>query len=328
MIRRWLCYLALLLMAFGFYLYYYGWLSWYLLLVLLALPGLSLLLSLPAMLGQRVKWNWKADARCIREQTALLRLGGRTAWVPAPRCRLRLQLYGLGSGQKQDLDLWLTEVQQLPLNTDHCGVLHCQLTRVWVYDYLGLFRLPRKLPPARELSILPVAAPPNPLPHLENLDSQRWRPKLGGGFAEQHELREYRPGDPLRSIHWKLTAKTDEWIVREAMEPERQRILLSFDLPMEPMALDATMDQLCWLSNWLTTRNLPHELRWLEPTTGELHIARIEQQSDFDAVLDDLLRTPLQSDAPSLQGRQFPEADWHYHILPERRQQKEGETTK
>ena len=46
MIRRWLCWLALLLAALVFHLYYYGWLSWYLLQLLLLTPVLSLLVSL------------------------------------------------------------------------------------------------------------------------------------------------------------------------------------------------------------------------------------------------------------------------------------------
>ena len=59
MIRRWLFYLVLLSAALAFHIYYYGWLSWYLLALTLALPPLSLLLSLPAMLGQHVRWNWQ-----------------------------------------------------------------------------------------------------------------------------------------------------------------------------------------------------------------------------------------------------------------------------
>ncbi len=315
MIRRWGCYLALLLAALVFHLYYYGWLSWYLLLLLLAVPGLSLLVSLPAMLGQRVKWNWQTDARCSRGKTAVLRLAGRSAWLPAPRCHLRLQVTHLGSGQSASWPLWLSDARPLPLDTTHCGVLRCRLTDGWVYDYLGLFRLPRTLPAARELTVLPVAAQPTPLPHLAGLESRRWQPRPGGGFAEQHELREYRPGDPLRSVHWKLTAKTDALIVREAMEPVRRLVLVSFDLIDDPEKLDATLDRLCWLADWLLAHEIAHELRWLEPRTGELHAVPIARRGDFDAVLDALLRTPLTADAPSLRERRFPEADWHYHIL-------------
>lgn len=314
MIRRWLCWLALLLAALVFHLYYYGWLSWYLLQLLLLTPVLSLLVSLPAMLGQRVRWNWQSDASCSRGKTAALRLGGRSAWIPAPRCHLKLRVTQLGSGQSVTRSLWLAEAQSLPLDTAHCGVLRCQLTDGWVYDYLGLFRLPRKLPAARELTVLPLRAEPEPKPRLTGLEYRRWQARPGGGYAEQHELRSYRPGDPLRSVHWKLTAKTDGLIIREAMEPVRQLVLVSFDLTDDPACLDRTLDQLCWLTDWLLEHEISHELRWLEPTTGTLCAARIERREDFDAALEGLLRTPLASAAPSLRTRQFPEADWHYHI--------------
>lgn len=314
MIRRWLCYLALLLSALVFHLYYYGWASWYFLLLVLAVPCLSLLVSLPAMLGQRIRWNWQTDARCSRGKTAVLRLGGRSAWIPAPRCQLRLQVTHLGSGQSISQALWLSEAAPVTLDTTHCGILRCQLTDGWVYDYLSLFRLPRKTPAARELMVLPLREEPQPKPRLAGLNYKRWQPKSGGGYAEQHELRECRPGDPLRSVHWKLTAKTDELIVREAMEPLRRLVLVTFDLVDDPDGLDRTLDRLCWLTEWLRSHGIYHELRWLEPSTGALCAAQIGQKEDFDAVLERLLRTPLTKNAPSLRQRPFPEADWRYHI--------------
>lgn len=34
------------------------------------------------------------------------------------------------------------------------------------------------------------------------------KPRVGA-YAEEHELRPYRPGDPMRTVHWKLTAKQE-----------------------------------------------------------------------------------------------------------------------
>ncbi len=311
MIRRWLFYLVLLSAALAFHIYYYGWLSWYLLALTLALPPLSLLLSLPAMLGQHVRWNWQTDARVHRGNSAILRLSGQSARLPA-RCQLRLQITHLNSGRREECALRLAEGVPLELDTSHCGVLRCEMTSGWVYDYLGLFRLPRKLPAARELTVLPIPAPPDPVPKMDGLEYKRWKPKPGGGFAELHELRGYRPGDPLNSVHWKLSAKTDNLIVREAMEPIRRLVLVSFDLTQT--RLDETLDQLCWLCERLLQQDVVHELRWLEPASGELHSVTIECREDFDAVLEQLLRTKLQRNSPSLRDRVFPEADWRYHI--------------
>ena len=69
----------------------------------------------------------------------------------------------------------------------------------------------------------------------------------GGGFSEIHDLREYRPGDSLHEIHWKLSAKTDKLIVREAEEPDLGLVVLSFDFSGTRTQLDSTLRQLLWL---------------------------------------------------------------------------------
>ena len=57
----------------------------------------------------------------------------------------------------------------------------------------------------------------------------RLQAKKGGGFSEFHENREYRPGDSVRDIHWKLSGKTDKLIVRQAMEPVQRRLVLAVE---------------------------------------------------------------------------------------------------
>lgn len=314
MIRRWLLYLLALLGVLAFYIFYYGWVSWYLFWLMLLLPWLSLAVSLPAMLGTRVRWNWQSTARCTRGNAAILRLGRRTACLPSPRCRLSLRVQHLGTGQSVTVPMWLRESQELPLDTSHCGVLRCQLGHGHVYDYLGLFCLPRPLPPERELIVWPVPEVPTPAPHLAGLEYQRWQAKPGGGFAEQHELRAYRPGDPLHSVHWKLTAKTGDLVVREPQQPVRRLVLVTLDLRSDPDWQDRTLDRLCWLSTWLLERGICHEVRYLEPASGVVQRVPVSGSGELDALVERLLRTPRIDAERSLAERSFPDADWRYHI--------------
>lgn len=61
----------------------------------------------------------------------------------------------------------------------------------------------------------------NPLHRLEAYGRSRQR-------EEFEELREYSPGDPLRDIHWKTTAKREELVVKEfAAEAEAEMVTLS-----------------------------------------------------------------------------------------------------
>ena len=52
----------------------------------------------------------------------------------------------------------------------------------------------------------------------ETGDSGLTRSRKGTDASEMFDIRSYVPGDDIRSIHWKLSGKTDELIVRQASD--------------------------------------------------------------------------------------------------------------
>ena len=191
--------LAALAGGIVFYIAYGEWFSWLLLILLLTLPWVSLVLSLPMMLTFRAELE---GARTVSAGTpGQLRLRGRCRLPMAP-FRGRIRLKHCFSGR----EFWYDSGEGIP--SDHCGGYIVTARRVRICDYLGLFALPVT---CREPYILRIRPNPVPIPALPELDkylARAWRPKFGGGYAENHELRLYRPGDSLNQIHWKLTAKT------------------------------------------------------------------------------------------------------------------------
>ncbi len=146
------------------------------------------------------------------------------------------------------------------LPTEHCGALIVQPERAYVYDYLGLFRLKIRNSSAQIIRIMPQPSE-IPLPHaLTRYLSRAWRPKHGCGYAETYEIRPYRPGDQLNLVHWKLSAKADDFLLREPMEPEHGLIRLTMELNGTPTELDRKFGRLLWLGNWLLNRQIAFEL--------------------------------------------------------------------
>src|SRR5690606_22341242 len=91
--------------------------------------------------------------------------------------------------------------------------------RVQLPDPFGVFQRNRKVPsPAATLTVLPrrYRIPPVELPGTARL-------QIGGDATsnaigqtgEFVGLRDYRPGDPLRQIHWRSWARTGRPIVKE-----------------------------------------------------------------------------------------------------------------
>ena len=317
MLRNWLVYLLGLAGALVFHIYYFGWYSWFVLVLAVALPWFSLLVSLLAMLRTRLRMD--APALLTRNEAAYVTLRAGNGFLPQPLCRFRLTITAVMTGERRSLRQ-STQSQgswYVPLDTSHAGAYLCQVEKARVFDYLGLFRLPVRAPAPVETVIRPVPREPARLPNLRHFLVRQLKPKPGGGFSEEHELRDYRPGDSMREIHWKLSVKTDRTIVREAQEPVRGLTLLTFDLRGTPGRVDATLEELLWLSQWLLDHDTPHQILWIDPTDCETATASIEAPADLEALLSRLLRTPLRPDTPSLEGRTFPRATWRCHISPQ-----------
>lgn len=317
MLRNWLVYLLGLAGALVFHIYYFGWYSWFVLVLAVALPWFSLLVSLLAMLRTRLRMD--APALLTRNEAAYVTLRAGNGFLPQPLCRFRLTITAVMTGERRSLRQ-STQSQgswYVPLDTAHAGAYLCQVEKARVYDYLGLFRLPVRAPAPVETVIRPVPREPARLPNLRHFLVRQLKPKPGGGFSEEHELRDYRPGDSMREIHWKLSVKTDRTIVREAQEPVRGLTLLTFDLRGTPGRVDATLEELLWLSQWLLDHDTPHQILWIDPTDCETATAPIDAPADLEALLSRLLRTPLRPDTPSLEGRTFPRATWRCHISPQ-----------
>ena len=181
MLRNRLLYLAALAGGTVFYCFFYAWFSWFLLVLLWCLPALSLVVSLPAMLTMDLRLVSPGNPR--RGEAAELRLQT-VCRLPQPMCRFRLRMTEHTSGHETTFRARPRSLQMaLELPTNHCGAVTCAVDRGRVYDYLGLFRLPRRWNCQTELLVLPCPQPPEQLPSLAQLQVLSYRPKPGGGIC-------------------------------------------------------------------------------------------------------------------------------------------------
>ena len=224
--------------------------------------------------------------------------------LPQPLFKGKLLLTNLNTGDTYK------HAHRIPLPTNHCGAWEVSARKVRICDYLGLFALPVGKIQPRTTVVRPKPLPLNNPPELSRYLAHSWHPKFGGGFAENHELRPYRPGDNLNQVHWKLSAKTGSLILREPMEPDLGLVLLSLDLTGTADQIDRKFGRLLWLSQDLLNRGLRHEIHCL---TGDGPVRHtVTQESDLIIAIDALLRCPWAEEG-TIAGDETA-ASWQYHI--------------
>ena len=300
MAERRLIYLAAAFGCLVFYWAYREWLSWVFLMVALWLPLLSLALSLPAML------SCKVELRCPNHVTLGDSVGVTyvtSGFFPAPAIKGTVRVKRLLTGKTWKLRLGA----ELP--TNHCGGLEILSTGLWVCDYLGLFCLPVRGKDKKVLVVRPIPIPMEEPPDMSRYLVNAWKPKPGGGYSENHELRLYRPGDNLHQVHWKLSAKTGKMILREPMEAIRGLSKVTLVLRGTPEELDRKLGKLRWLSGYLLQKEVPHQIGCL--TGRGMEFLEISQESDVLPALDALLKAPV---AESAAQPEYGYASWRYHI--------------
>ena len=294
MIKQRIIWLLCWLGSLVFLVFYQRWLAWLMLAAVLLIPLFSLLVSLPAMVTARLETHSPGRVTVGTPAVLSFRCSSKGI-VPQWSCRV-LVTHSI-TGQCRRLR------RSAPLPTDRSGVLFCRLTRVWVYDYLGLFRFP--LRGQRNLKVV-VEPTPIPIPNEQDADADSvfaWKPK-NGGFSENHELRLYAPGDSLRQIHWKLTAKTGKLIIREPMIPDPGKVLVRLELKGSPQELERLLGRALWLGQRLVQQQIPFELLTL--TAAGVRRTTVSSPQGLELAMDTLLSSsPIQTGTLEIPAEAF-----------------------
>jgi len=188
---------------------------------------------------------------------------------------------GLGAVTRQG------RVEQRALPPQRRGPVMVEGWSVESSDPLGLFRRRTSRPDDELALMLPRFTSLAARPLVREIEAATTAPRAGSG-NEIFGVREYRPGDALRRIHWRTTARRGELTVREFEPPGVQNLGIFLD--PAPPDVDAA-DQLARLAAseaWDCLRAGGRVTLWApgcEPT-------RPDEQRNLEGLLEWLARYP------------------------------------
>jgi uncharacterized protein (DUF58 family) len=113
------------------------------------------------------------------------------------------------------------------------GVYEAAEFSVTAMDPLGVFGFTQRLQAPAEMVVYPM---PRPIPLLELAGSEKYGFQdfttlaLHGSSVDPDGVRLYSPGDPLRRVHWRQTARTGRLTVIEYDETQTIDVVIAIDL--------------------------------------------------------------------------------------------------
>lgn len=129
-----------------------------------------------------------------------------------------------------------TEYMDLPLGAQYCGLVRVEIHAIEYMDPMALVRVRIPVEVSGESVILPdtqADASEQREGYQAGISEAEETLSKGHDFSEVTDMREYRPGDRIKDIHWKLSAKKQDLMVKERASVAQSQVVLVLDLSDE-----------------------------------------------------------------------------------------------
>ena len=143
--------------------------------------------------------------------------------------------YGHGKRKKEQKVNICTDAKdsrkfEVIVKPEYCGLVNIKVKKVKIYDYFRIYSVSRKGFGEIQLPVWPKKAELKEeekgiLLNRANLDETFSKDRPGDDPSEIFDIRTYREGDRLQRIHWKLSSKKEQILVKEFILPLVEQIV-------------------------------------------------------------------------------------------------------
>ena len=245
--------------------------------------------------------------------------------LPIIKCRTKLTAENMLNGKKDavnaDFSIWpgKTDGIDLVMKDSHCGLLKLAAEEAEISDPLDIFRKKAVfdrnsdtfcnmyyLPQISELMISPEDVSTYDMESYKYSQSQK-----GNDPSEMFDIKAYGEGDSYKAIHWKLSSKLDEIMVREHGLPIENRVLVIVDkrpATDDKDYIDRKIEFASSLSYTLLRKGIYHSLGWFDYISNRFETVRVDSEEAFWLAVTAFISSPFADDEKSA-AQQFAESD-------------------
>ena len=179
---------------------------------------------------------------------------------------------------------------------EHIGTYQAGLDRVVIYDFLRLFRVTVEGPKRARVQVIPRIVPIKNVPFSDDtaVETPKASRAVLADSMDYAQVREYVWGDPMKNIHWKLSARTEEMMTKlfEVYTNPGVAIMLDFYGPGQSVfdmmkLFDCVVETGFSVGRYAQWRGLETEIHFCDKSGG--HVQRETwRREDLPAIVSDM----------------------------------------
>lgn len=222
-------FIVLILVCAAFYILYIWDFALVLLIVMIILPILMYVTTWITKRNISVDFAVKEKNSPKNKDFSVQLVVNNNSIFPIGKAEAHIIYYNVFSNQTSAFDLYLpiqprnSQRITFQLRSKFCGIIKIKTSYLNIYDPLRIFKFRTGKNISAEVVIMPEGHEVSGIVHYSdrvNEESDIFSEyRSGDDPSEVFDLREYNPGDKLNRIHWKLSSKKNEFIVKEYSLP-------------------------------------------------------------------------------------------------------------
>lgn len=286
--------------------------NWFLFLLsisMLVLPVILYFFMNRDIKSTKLKVSMKSGWTVGQKSVLRVELESRHPFIAAGLMDLTLQSENLKFKEKKIYEIHIPisssnrvfEMEYLP---KLCGNVELSCTSAMAYDVLGLIGMDIEKPEKKSVCIYPKKIPlelekKNDAGSIQE-GEQYEKNKKGMDMTDIYDMREYIPGDNIRRVHWKLSSKLDNMVIREGSDTSHYDTILLIDIGLNEAQKEAEKETLssAFEAAMTVSRNLlAIGIRHCVCTSQEngVSIFELSNEKDFLQMQEEMMQFPLPS---------------------------------
>ncbi len=296
---------VLILVCAAFYILYVGDFSFVLLVVMCALPILMFIMVMVTRKGIRADFKINEKSAAKGEAFNIQIYVKNKSIFPVGKAVALVEYYNVFNNQINQLQLNFpvqannSQSVTFQLNSKFCGIVKLKLVYIRIYDPLKIFSFKTGRNIFREIAVLPEGHEISGIISSEDRYSDEStlysdvRP--GDDPSEVFDMRDYIAGDKPNRIHWKLSSKKDEFIVKEYSLPVDSPAAVFLDLHYTEESeytlpvYDTLMESLVSVSQFFLENEHCHEIIYFSAAENQFVRRRIDSMETLVSAVTELI---------------------------------------